>query len=290
LKFLIYSFNYNWRIGGIVVLNKLADLIAELGYESYVIDENRKNHHPAVRVNLDEAIEIAKDPKTFVIYPEVIVDNPLNAENVCRWVLYFPGVNGGNTTYHQAEFVFVYNKAFVLNTPYSDSPEIKIVDTMLSEMSNLGIKRTKDAILIKKGSQDAEKRKEIFIDPYQEKLLEVESADEFIAECVDIAEYNRKLNEIRYFISYDNYTYHNILAALAGCKSIVVPELGKSKEEYLLDYPERVPYVSYGFDEKFDYQESSLLRKQLKNIETNNLQFARKLVEEIQMHFKLLTQ
>jgi hypothetical protein len=286
MKFLIYSFNYDWRVGGIVVLNKLADLLAELGYDSYVIDENRKTHGPAVRINLEEAFEIAKDAKTFVIYPEVIVDNPLNAKNVCRWVLYFPGVNGGDETYHHSEFVFVYNKAFVLNTPYKDFPEIKIVNPMLSEMSNLGIKRTKDAILTKKGLQNLEERKKMFVDPYTEKLLEVKSADELIAGCGDIAEYNRKLNEIRYFISYDNYSYHNILAALAGCVSIVIPEIGKPKEEYLLEYPERASYVSYGFDENFQFREIRLLRNQLKNIEINNLQFARKLVEEIQMYFK----
>ena len=288
MKFLIYSFNYNWRVGGIVVLNKLADLISELGHESYVIDENRKTHGPATRINLDAAIEIAKDAKTFVIYPEVIVDNPLNAKNVCRWVLYFPGVNGGDKTYHHSEFVFVYNKAFVLNTPYSDSLEIKIVDTMLGEMSNLGIKRTKDAILTKKGRQDLEERKRIYVEPFLEKLIEVESADELIAGCVDIADYNRKLNEVRYFISYDNYTYHNILAALAGCKSIVIPELGKSKEEYLLEYPERVPYVSYGFDESFQFQEIPMLQNHLKTVEIKNLQFANKLIEEIQIHFKQL--
>jgi hypothetical protein len=286
MKFLIYSFNYDWRVGGIVVLNKLADLIAELGYNSYVIDNNRKTHGPAVRINLEEAFEIAKDPKTFVIYPEVIVDNPLKAKNVCRWILYFPGVNGGEKTYHHSEFVFVYNKCFAVNTPYSDSPEIKIVDTMLSEMSNLGINRTKDAILIKKGSQNVKKRKKIYIDPHKKKLLEVKSADKLIARCVDIADYNRQLNEIRYFISYDNYTYHNILAALAGCTSIVIPELGKSKEEYLSEYPERAPYVSYGFDENFQFQEIRLLQNQLKKIEINNLQITRKLVDEIQKFFK----
>ena len=57
MKFLLYSYKYDWRVGGIVVLNKLADVLADIGFETYIIGEDNEINGKAVRVSEVQAIE-----------------------------------------------------------------------------------------------------------------------------------------------------------------------------------------------------------------------------------------
>lgn len=286
MKFLIYSFDYDWRIGGIVVLNKLANLLAQLGHETYIMAGNPSKIGHAVNIDLEAALEKAQDPETIVIYPEVIKGNPLDAKKVCRWVLYFPGFHGGETEFQENEFVFVYNKSFVSETPYKSSLEIKIVETSNTQFYNMGMHRNKSVILIKKGKSNIDERTRLFLDPFRDILHNLESADELIMNCQDINDYNLELNQVKYFISFDNYTYHNVLASLSGCISVVIPELGKTKEQFISEYPERQFSVFYGFDSIPTSISNDLLRKQLEVLEKNNLLLVTDLIREIQKHFK----
>jgi len=286
MRFLVYSFKFDWRVGGIVVLNKLANLLAQEGHETFIIDGSEKNNNGAINIDIEQAIELAKDKETVVIYPEVIIGNPLKAKKVARWILFFPGFHGGEKQFDDSEYIFTYNKAFVANTPYQSTTEIRIVETMVNHFYDLGLERLEDAILIKKGKQDLEERERIHMQPRSGTLLKVTSADEMIEQSTDISDYNKKLNQVRYFISYDNYSYHSILALLAGCISVVIPELGKTKEIFFAEYPERKSNVLYGFEENsIGPQKPELLRDQLNRVELSNIDSVRKLVGEIHGYF-----
>lgn len=62
---------------------------------------------------------------------------------------------------------------------------------------------------------------------------------------VDIA---RVFNQVEYCISYDPHTYYSVYAAMCGCKSIIVPLEGISKEQW--QPVEEFRYgLAYGEDE-----------------------------------------
>ena len=289
MKVVIYSYPFNWRYGGLVVLNKLADLISKLGYDTYIIDKEKKSEKgKAIRILRVEAFEIVKNQNTIVIYPEIVRGNPLNAPHVARWVLYFPGINGGDKIYDDSEFIFTYNPEFVAGTDYSLVPVIRVVDTMANQFYDMGLTRTKDAILVKKGSHNLERRRQLYLDPAIKFLYGLESADQMIKDSQSMSEFNQKLNQIRYFISYDHHTYHNVLAALAGCKSIVIPEEGKSRQEFFSENPERALSISYGFQSKgSEHHSPELLRIELEKLDSANLINAHNLMVAMRSNFKM---
>jgi hypothetical protein len=289
VKILIYSYNYNWRFGGIVVLHKLADLIAQLGYETYVLSEDSlKSGGTSTQINQEFALRIANDSDTVVVYPEIVKGNPLKAKNVARWVLYFPGFHGGDKTYDANEYIFTFNQEFVADTIYSSVQVIKIIDTMVDNFFDMGLDRNKDAILIKKGRENLEERETQYLTPSIDHLYDLISADEVIKKSQNVSDFNRELNRFRYFISYDHHTYHNVLAALAGCVSIVIPTNKKSEDDFFLENPWRRNYVSYGFQNSYQSQtDQRLLRAELNKIDSSSILNAEKLVKLLQSHFKL---
>ena len=270
-----------------MVLHKLAELISQLGYETYLLNGEKSKAGRAKCIEMQEAIEIAKDSQTLVVYPEIVSGNPLNADKVARWVLYFPGIKGGDKVYNNNEYVFTFSREFVVNTIYSSVQVIEIIDTMVDDFFDMGLDRNKDAILIKKGRENYEERETQYLTPSIEHLYDLISADEVIRKCQNISDFNLELNRLRYFISFDHHTYHNVFAALAGCISIVIPSKEKSEDDFFLDNPRRRNYISYGFQDSYQSQtDPRVLRAELNMIDSSNILNAEKLVKSLQSHFK----
>lgn len=57
---------------------------------------------------IDYHYELGARP--IVVYPEVVVGNPLEAECVVRWVLNFPGLLGGDSVYAENEMLIGFSK------------------------------------------------------------------------------------------------------------------------------------------------------------------------------------
>ena len=289
MKILIYSYGYNWRIGGFVALHKLAESISQMGYEVYLLNGEKSKAGGATCVEMQEAIEIASDPQTVVVYPEALAGNPLNSKKVARWVLFFPGFQGGDTTYESCEFVFTWSKEYVKNSIYEFAPVLNFAGILDDNFFDLNLARTKDTILIKKGIHEIEKRRSNFLEPYLENLYELEPAEDIISGATDISDFNFKLNQIRYFISYDNYTYHSVLAALAGCISIVIPEIERSSDAFFDLFPEaKLAGVSYGFEV---HNRNSLNLDSYKveklRIESKYFEAIDKLIRTLKVHFEM---
>lgn len=71
--------------------------------------------------------KISKELKqnAIVVYPEIVIGNPLGFQNVARYVLYYPGELGGTRQFHHSEIIFTHNKkfypqAFLLTLPWID--------------------------------------------------------------------------------------------------------------------------------------------------------------------------
>jgi len=156
--------------------------------------------------------------KTIVLYPEIVYGNPLKAKNVVRWLLYFNRYPQEKSAYNKNDLFICFREIFndyALN-PSARKVKINYFDNDLYKQTNFS-KRTGNCYFIRKGRN----RKDLpsnFDGPILDNLSEEEKV--------------KILNECEFCYSYDTQTFYSSIAAICGCKSIVVPEPGKNKNDY----------------------------------------------------------
>lgn len=174
---------------------------------------------------------IEKD--TIVIYPDVVYGNPLNGEKVIRYLLYYNKFS--HDAYSDRDMFVCYRQQFndtVLN-PKGFELSIPYFDLGLYKRENYG-KREGTCYIIRKGK----KRTDI---PAIEKNLIIDDLPE--------EEKVKMFNKCEYCVSYDTETAYSTIAALCGCISVVIPEKGKKRSDYIK--PNETKYgVAYGFEEE----------------------------------------
>ncbi len=105
---------------GVKVLHLLYKELEKRGYKVYLFSDSPFHSE----YNYIEKEEINDDLKNnaVVIYPEAVVGNPLRVKNVVRYVLYYPGLNGGDKKYYQSETIFTHSPDFYPNVPVLTLP------------------------------------------------------------------------------------------------------------------------------------------------------------------------
>lgn len=215
---------------------------------------------------------IGKD--TIVIYPEKMFGNPLHAKNVVRWLLYydrFPKQH--DIAYGNNDLFVCYRLAmnsielnpneYVLETPFFDMD--------LYKRTNFA-ERHGDCYILRKGKS----RKDIpqhFDGPIIDDLPETLKVEVF--------------NQCQRCISYDTQTSYSAIAALCGCQSIVVPELGKGRSDYRTDSDWECG-VAFGFSEaEIDYAKSTvdLLPESFESCHSKAREDVRTFVSICELHF-----
>lgn len=177
---------------------------------------------------------------TIVVYPEIVKGNLLNAKKVVRWLLYHNKLysqdsNGNPIGYGKNDLFFSYREIFndsklnpncnLLHTPYFDLD--------LYKRTNYG-ERSGKCYIIRKGASRSDLPKKfdgVIIDNLTEKEK---------VEC---------FNKCEYCISYDTQTAYSSISAICGCISIVIPEDGKCRNDYL-SKGEKGYGCAYGFSEE----------------------------------------
>lgn len=281
MKFIIYSFNYDWKSGGNQVLHDLGKILSQ-NYTTYLLANKTLFDSKGICVNIDKAKEIAALGDVITIYPEVISGNPLNAANVVRYVLYYPGWHAGDKEYSNNELVVTYNYEYVKNTKYDKSFVLTVINPKLNIMRNHGKKRNKIGLLVRK-CKDAdykfktlEQYKHLFKHP-------VISIDHEIIKCADLKQLSKIYNSLSLFISFDPHTYHSTMAALCGCQSVVIPSEDLSSEEF---YNVQKYGVAYGF-ENIDFAKLThgKMIENLKAMDQNTFIQCAQFVELVKNHF-----
>jgi hypothetical protein len=258
INFIIYTHRYNDDTGGIVVLHKLCHLLNELGFKAYlwpsyrpifnnripfksvrkILKYYRKEFHRSFSTNSNWNTPIASKTHlkdSIVIYPEVVDGNPLKAKNVVRWLLHKPGFHSGSVNYGKNELIFFYLKAYIENLSNIDINNLLYIPNNREDtyvQTNFGA-REGSCYILRKG-----KNRKIVHELGNSILIDGKSHHE-IAQI---------FNNVEYCISYDTYTMYSMYASMCGCKSVVVPEDGISKEEWLPDEEKRYG-IAYGFDD-----------------------------------------
>ena len=220
---LVYIPGYSDDVGGIQVLYQLADHIHKIVNPDICTVKVVNYMH----IKLDDIFseyltehDIVDWDKTIVIYPEVIVGNPLNAKNVVRWLLFRP-LKGIYDSWSNNDLIY-YFSSFSIDT---DLPPHKYLMYCI---------RLRDY-----PTQETTKTyKSIGMRRKCGKWFTQEEVNDFLAVCdrsVDGYHYNDILTMIQSsdeFRCCDAYSYWNFIAAFVGVTSIVKPIQNTTKEKW----------------------------------------------------------
>jgi hypothetical protein len=225
LKIVIYTPVFDIKCGGIVVLHNLARLINELHnpniYAKLFIINNFK--YKNIFCN-DFATIDDIDDNTFVIYPEIVSGNPLNAKKFMRWILLD---STGNMPLNNYENWDKKDLIYFWETKEKNNIYFKQLSCpwLNNIFYNKGLKfeeRTKTCYLVKKGSL-IHKNINYYHNSDSIYLDHISS----LKEKCDI------FNLCKYFYCYDPNSMYVIYALLCGCIPIIYPLDGVPKIEYM---------------------------------------------------------
>lgn len=299
-KIIIY--NINKYYGGTLVLSALCKTLRDLGYDArllfnfdlnsepdkdtmfkkkskaylmkqslvyYIHKLSKKIHFKDVfllketPVSTMPGIKIQRNPffcrrNTIVIYPETLYGNPLEAENVVRWLLYFHRFKDVEGAFGMNDLFVCYRDIF--NDPELNPSEVTLkvnyFDDQLYRQYNFG-PRSGKCYILRKG-KDRKDLPEHFEGPVFDNNM---SQEELV----------KMFNEHEYCYSYDTQSFYSAIAAICGCKSVVVMEPGKTEKDYL-GKGETHYGIAYGdTPEQLEYAERTkdLLKKSLDYKERN---------------------
>jgi len=260
-KYIIYSPPFDENSGGAIVLHRLCDLLNNSGEEAYMYwyDVNFpkinfekpfrslyrilrfifKRYISPYKTNPQFKTPIANsnliDEDCIVVYPEIINGNPLNINNAVRWLLYRPGFHTGEIKYNKNDIFFFFQKSFddeKLNKFRDHYLNVVWIRDDIYKQTNFG-ERQGSCYMLRKG-----KGRKIVHDLEDSILLDNKTHIETA----------KIMNNCEYFICYDLHTMYTAYAVLCGCKVVVIPADGITKDQR---QPNKVfqSGIAYGFDD-----------------------------------------
>lgn len=210
----------------------------------------------------------AKD-NTIVVYPEIEYGNFLEAKYVVRWFLYYNRFENDENAYGKSDLFFCFRKIFndVKLNPLCRELSFNNFDWDLYKQTNFK-QRQGVCFIIRKGNTRNDLPK---------------SFDGIIVDQLSEKEKVKVFNSCEYCISYDTQTFYTTIATVCGCKTIIIPEIGKTRSDYLKN-DERKFGVSYGYSvEEIEYAEKTREKifEKLGEIENLNKKNVDYFIEEI---------
>ena len=97
------------RSNGVKAMYNLANILSNYGYESYIYPGGAVKSD---KYNYLDCITRDMEKNDIIIYPEVVKNNPCRFRNVVRYILYYPGILGGNKSYYKTEMIFTWDKKY----------------------------------------------------------------------------------------------------------------------------------------------------------------------------------
>ncbi len=308
-EFIVCTPPYYEKSGGIIVLHKLCHLINQLGfkctltpcYNSFTRDPKRL---PKIRnINLkwlasdflikSRLLKLKTNPKfegqvfytknnissnSIVIYPEIVHGNPLGSANTVRWLLHRPGFHTGEIGYGNRELYFKYDTAIEYEAPTS-----KIADTEL-RITHFPLETYKK---VNHEPRPIEVAYSVRKGKFTQTAIDLTNAKN-----IDGLSHKRVaeiLNHAKYFVSFDNYSAYSKFAVLCGAISIVVPEAGRTIDQWYPN-PDDRHGVAYGFDKQEierSINSSNELMQRILSAENENTENTRKFIHECRQYFDL---
>ena len=229
-------------------------------------------------LSLSEAKILSNRSDTVVIYAEIMAGNPLDAKHVVRWLLHDPGFHSGNIYYGPGELYFRFNSAikpFIFPGSTTSEQFLEVVHYPL-DLYNLvdslpENQREGTAYCMRKGANK----------PIQHDLYNSVCIDNLPHE-----EVAKIFKRVTHFYCYDTLTAYYHLAAVCGCKVVLIPDAGVEKENWLTSNARLG--IAYGIAEI-----NSIVggpedaRNYLLNVQSTSNIKVQNCLDEIKIHFKL---
>jgi len=275
-KIIIAAPPFTNQYGGIVVLHKFSHILNEIGYDSYLIDFTGSGKSITLNPNFNtkninkSLIDCDND---IIVYPEITIGNPYNIKKCVRYILYYNEKRNVYHTWGNDDFWIYYRNEF-----YDSIKELNLLtiyDTKVNYFKNLNLQRNiKSSFLIKKGNDYR----------HISKVYHPTESIE-LRHWVDDSYLLNFFNNCQNFYSYDYNTYINVIAALCGCNSIIVPIKNVDIQSHNIKNPDRLNGISYGIDDIRDQENVDVLRTELINKEINQKHEVDVMFKKILNHF-----
>ena len=247
--------------GGMVLQYYLAQILDSLGINVKIYNVHDNNAKNIIFNKFVYDINTIDFNNTIVIYCEGILNNPLHAKYVVRWMLSKLGQNVPHLNYNswgENELVYFFNNEIDMvnnNIPR----KILSLFYIYPNIKAHNFKRNGLCYTFRKGTKQNQINQSRFKELPRFEITREHNQQQYVT----------IFNNFEYFISYDALTFLNIIAALCGCISIIYPVEGVSKQEYfkmtaLYDYMvdkniTEIYGLAYGFsDEEINYSKSTL--------------------------------
>lgn len=298
MKFIIFTPGYDDHSGGIVVLHQLCDRLNKLGYHALLwplfkpvfnihkpfksmylfLNYFRKTLKYGYGINpkLNTPLATYEDLKdSIVVYPEIVVGNPLESERVVRWLLHKPGFNnGGQIDFGENDLFFYYDKAYDDGRFNRHPDNLLLIISQRDEVykvTNHG-KREGTCYLLRKG--------------YRRKIVH-DLTNSVLIDGLSHEDTAKVFNQVEYCFSYDTYTMYILYAAMCGCIPVVIPEEGVSKEEWQPNEENRYG-IAYGFEDRaYAIETRPLLLKRLEKQERESDESVKRFVQKCKGYWKI---
>jgi hypothetical protein len=229
INFIVYSPfpEYVSHIGGATVPHTLANQLSLMNENVYLYANSTNPKYNVTCIPWGTDIEFDKE-NTIVIFiagagehtwDEMVPEKLKNAPNIVRWL-----VNDQVKLYPPEDKFYIYHKYWDVLSNQKIDGELSVIEIDHDLFRDKGLQR-KGTCYLMKGNWDIEtivhRPDDLCIDnilyniPNEEKM----------------AFYSDIFNRMEYFICYTPYTFTSVLAAMCGCKSIVItkPEYGGKK-------------------------------------------------------------
>lgn len=295
-NYIIYAPPFNENIGGSIALHKLCDLLNSIGEQAYLwkaLEKPTFKFRAPIKSTYNllrylvhkyyekyEIFALFNTPiankkalkNSIVIYPEVVNGNPLKAKNIVRWFLHKPGFHTGQINFGQNELYFYYQNAFnddIINVYPDNKLMVLFIRDDIYKQTNF-MEREGICYLIRKG-----KKKPIVHD----------MTNSICIDGMSHMEISVVFNKMEYFISYDTHTMYQIYALMCGCKVIVIPDEGITKEIWQ-PIQELRDGISYGMNDiEVSEKNKSKLFDYLRKEEKNSYNSAQVFVSKCEFFF-----
>lgn len=127
----VYAPPYTRESGGVRAMHQLCHALNLMGEEAYVTTTRVSDRlRTPIVTNQIAAFHNMQKRKPIVIYPEVVNDNPINAEHVVRYLLNLPGfLNKGEITWGADDLIYAHGTDVVPPGLEAELLQIPLVDT-----------------------------------------------------------------------------------------------------------------------------------------------------------------
>ncbi|WP_230280142.1 hypothetical protein [Croceicoccus sp. Ery15] len=234
LRFVIWAPRYNENSGGAIALHALCNRMNELGYQAKIWSAHK--FIPKTLSGLGQLIwqrwhlgygygpfpvrkaRWAEIRNSIIVYPEVAIGNPVDAERIVRWLLYRPTDRQLSSFDLSSEMLAYYMPSFADTLPDGTMSHHLRIQHFNGEYYDAGHERTENCFVVHKGA---------------DRVLDRHPADCVSVDKLSHAEKAMIYRRSKRLYSYDLYSMNNIYAAVCGCIPVIVPVEGVSVEEWM---------------------------------------------------------